>query len=134
MKGKTYDLKKLSGTGMFDTSVVTKFYYTTQEYFDALTDFVKNYRQNLGYYTPAFVVNSTADREEFLRECFDVRATFVRLGLTALSEALSDMENAGISKNYDEFKDGQIKFHATMKICKSIIKDSEMRWKITIRK
>jgi hypothetical protein len=134
MKGKTYDLEKLSASGKFDISVSTRFYYNTQEYFDALTDFALNYHRDLSNYTPAFVVNSDADREEFMKECFEIRADYVRLGLTALLESLVTMEDAAIAKNFKEFSDGQVTYRATMKICKDAITDAAMRWKMTHRK
>jgi hypothetical protein len=130
MKGKTYDIKKISDNGNFDTSVADKFYYNKQEYFDALTDFVTDYDQDLRNYTPAFVINSDADREEFLKECYKIRAAFTRLGLKTLLEILSVMEDAAISKKFNEFKDGQINFHATINICKTALKEFEMRWKL----
>jgi len=131
MKGKTYDLNKLSATGNFDISVTTRFFYNTQDYFDALTHFAKHYKRNLNNYTPAFVVNCDTDREEFIKECFEVRADLVRLGLTSLLNLLTVMENAAINRNEKEFSDGQISFKATMKICKDAIKDSSQRWKIS---
>jgi hypothetical protein len=131
MKGKTYDLEKLSASGKFDIGVSTRFYYTTQEYFDALTDFSLNYKRDLSNYTPAFVVNSDADREEFMKECFEIRADYVRLGLSALLDALVTMENAAIAKNFKEFSDGQVTYRATMKICQDAIKESVTRWKMT---
>jgi hypothetical protein len=131
VKGKTYDMEKLTESGKFDTSVSTWFYYKTQDYFDALTEFANSYPRDLGNYTPAFVINSDADREEFMKECFEIRADFTRLGITPLLEELANMENAAISRNFKEFSDGQITFQATMKICKDVIKDSVMRWKLS---
>lgn len=131
MKGKTYDLEKLAASGNFDTSVSTRFYYKTQDYFDALTDFASNFQRDLGNYTPAFVINSDADREEFMKECFEIRADFMRLGLVSLLSELEKMENAAISRNFKEFSDGQITFHATLKICREIIRDSATRWKVS---
>jgi len=131
MKGKTYDLKKLESSGKFDTSVSARFYYNTQDYFDDLTNFVNNYKRDLSNYTPAFVINSDEDREKFMKECFEVRADFVRLGLTALIESLEVMENAVISKKFKEFSDGQVTFKANIKICKDTINDAAMRWKMS---
>ncbi|MCL1884757.1 MAG: hypothetical protein FWF81_13520 [Defluviitaleaceae bacterium] len=130
MKGKTYDLEKLSASGNFDVSVITRFYYNTQEYFDALTTFVNTYSRDLGNYTPAFVVNSDADREEFMKECFEIRADYVRLGLNALIESLVVMEDAAINRDVKEFSDGQISYQATLKICKDDIKNATTRWKM----
>jgi hypothetical protein len=131
MKGKTYDIKKLEDTGRFDTSVSTRFYYNKQDYFDDLTTFVLNYKRDLSNYTPAFVVNSDVDREEFMKECFEIRAEFVRLGLKSLIESLEVMENAAISKKFKEFSDGQVTFKATIKICKDTISDAATRWKMS---
>lgn len=131
MKGKTYDLNKLSATGNFDIGVTSRFYYNTQDYFDALSDFYLNFKRDLTNYTPAFVINSEDDRKEFLQECFEIRAEFVRLGITALLEALSVMEDAAITRKFSDFSDGQVTFRATLKICKEAIKDAEMPWKIS---
>jgi hypothetical protein len=131
MKGKTYDTDKLSADGRFDTSVITRFFYKTQDYFDALTDFEQNYKRDLSNYTPAFVIHADANREEFIKECFDVRAVFVRLGMTYLLDELTTLENAAISKHEKEFADGQVKFRATIRIYKDIIKEATTRWKMT---
>jgi hypothetical protein len=131
MKGKTYDLGKLSSSGRFDIGVSTRFYYNTQDYFDALSEFAENYARDLGNYTPAFVVNSDLDREEFMKECFEIRADFMRLGMVTLLDELMKMENAAISRKFKEFSDGQITFQATIKICKDVIRESAMRWKVS---
>ncbi|MCL2386345.1 MAG: hypothetical protein FWC89_02240 [Defluviitaleaceae bacterium] len=131
MKGKTYDLKKLASSGKFDITVSTRFFYNTQDYFDALTDFYNNYRRDLGNYTPAFLVHSDEDRDAFIKECFEVRAIFMRLGITALLDSLMTMEDAAIARNFKEFSDGQVSFHATLKICKDTIKDSTQRWALS---
>lgn len=127
MKSKIYDLKKLNSSGNFDISISMRFFYNTQEYFDALTDFASSYARDLGNYTPAFLINSDVDREGFMKECFKIRADFVCLGMTALLEKLAVMEDAAISKNFKEFSDGQVIFQATLKICKSLIKEAEMQ-------
>ena len=131
VKGKTYDLNKLAASGNFDIDAGPRFFYTTQEYFDALTDFVSHFRQDLGNYTPAFVINSDPDREEFLRECFAVRAKFMSLGITPLLDTLAVMEDAVISRNLKAFSDGQIRLHATLKICRDEIKKSAQRWRLS---
>ena len=131
MKGKTYDMQKLSASGKFDISVSTRFYYTTQEYFDALTDFEAKYNRELNNYTAAFVINADEDREAFMQECYEIRAIFVRLGADALLESLLVLENAAISRNMNVFSDGQVNFRATVKICKDIIKNSCERWRMT---
>jgi hypothetical protein len=131
LKGRTYNLEKLSSSGKFDIEVSARFYYNMQEYFDALTDFAKNYHHDLSNYTPAFVVNSDDDREQFMKECFEVRADFVRLGMTALLESLVVMEDAAISRNQKAFSDGQVGFHATLRICKDEIEAAANRWKLT---
>jgi hypothetical protein len=133
VRGKTYDLTRLAASGYFDTSVCTRFYYHAQEYYDSLTDFALNYSRDLSNYTPAFVVNSDPDREEFLKECFEIRADFMRLGLTALLESLGTLENAAITRNFKEFSDGQITLFATLQIAKDTIKESAMRWKVSKR-
>ncbi|MCL2578026.1 MAG: hypothetical protein FWE27_08255 [Defluviitaleaceae bacterium] len=127
MKGITYDVNKLSESGKFDTSVSKLFFYSTQEYFNALTDFVQNYKQDLANYTPAFVIHSEDSRKEFINECFAVRASLVRLGMPELLDALDTLENAAISKHEKEFSDGQIKFRATIKIYKEKIKEAEKK-------
>lgn len=131
LKGRTYNLEKLSQSGNFDIDASTRFYYNMQEYFDALTFFSKNYHRCLSNYTPAFVVHSDPDRERFMKECFEIRADFMRLGITALLEALVVMEDAAISRNQKAFSDGQISFHATIKICKDEIEAAANRWKLT---
>ena len=131
MKGKTYNLEKLSSSGYFDVSVSKRFYYNTQEYFDELTDFVNNYDRDLRNYTPAFVINSDIDREEFIKECYEIRAYYVRLGMTALIDAIEVMENAAIGKEVKEFSDGQVSYKAKIKICKDAITEAQMRWKMS---
>ncbi|MCL1877225.1 MAG: hypothetical protein FWF80_00030 [Defluviitaleaceae bacterium] len=130
MKGKTYDLAKLSDK--FDTDVSTRFYYNKQEYFDALSSFLTNYNRDLGNYTPAFVINDDLSREEFMRECFEIRAELTRLGLSALLELLSQLEDAARKRNFQEFSDGQVNFRATLEICKSELLDATTRWKMTL--
>jgi len=132
MKGRTYNMKKLESSGKFDTSVLERFYGSEQEYFDALTNFVKNYTRDLGNYTPAFVINCDEDREEFMKECFEIRADFMRLGMTELLKNLSILEDAAISRTLKGFSDGQISFHASLKICKDEICAAANRWRITI--
>ncbi|MCL2216472.1 MAG: hypothetical protein FWB91_05550 [Defluviitaleaceae bacterium] len=133
MKGKRYDMQKLASSGMIDISVSQRFYYNNQEYFDALSDFVKNHNASFSNYTPAFVVNSEEDRAAFLKECFEARAEFVRMGMTALLDELAVMEDAAINKNMEEFADGQVKLTATVQICIKIIEDAALRWVMTIR-
>jgi hypothetical protein len=130
MKGKKYDLEKLSSSNHFDISVSSRFYYNTQEYFDALSDFVQNFDRDLRHYTPAFVVNSDDDRANFLKECFEIRAVFTRLGITSLLDSLAVMEDAAIKRKHKEFSDGQVTYQATLQICKDTISDSAMRWKL----
>ncbi|MCL1862920.1 MAG: hypothetical protein FWF78_05090 [Defluviitaleaceae bacterium] len=125
MKGKAYDLGRLSASGNFDIGVSTRFYYNTQDYFDALSEFAEGYARDLGNYTPAFVVNSDLDRDEFMKECFIIRADFIRMGMTNLLETLVVMEDAAISRNMKEFSDGQVRYHATLKINQSEIKAAE---------
>ncbi|MCL2224058.1 MAG: hypothetical protein FWB96_03710 [Defluviitaleaceae bacterium] len=124
MSGKTYDLNKLSTLGKFDIGVSTRFFYKTQDYFDALTHFVEHFNRELRNYTPAFVVNSDDNRNEFIKECFEIRAEFMRLGMDDLLEALTTLENAAISKQEKAFSDGQIKFRATINIYKDAINQS----------
>ncbi|MDR0272285.1 MAG: hypothetical protein LBI27_03085 [Clostridiales bacterium] len=131
MKGKTYDLKKLAASGHFDVNVSTRFHYSTQEYFDALTDFANNYDNDLRNYTAAFVVNSDVDREMFIKECYEIHADFVRLGFTALIEGLLVLEDAAMKKDMKEFADGQVSFKAKVKICKEEIINAQERWKMT---
>jgi len=131
MKGKTYDLKKLADSGKFDTTVSTRFFYDTQGYYDALTDFAADFKSDFGNYTAAFVVNSDEDRKIFLGDCFEARAEFVRLGMTALMEALAVLEDAAIQKNTKEFSDGQVKFDATLRICVDIIRGAVMPWRMS---
>ncbi|MCL1845750.1 MAG: hypothetical protein FWF77_07585 [Defluviitaleaceae bacterium] len=131
MKGKTYDLTKFSKK--LDTEVITRFYYDKQEYFDALSHFVKNYTRDLGNYTPAFVINDDLTREDFMRECFEIRAELTRLGMDALLDLLSHLEDAARNRNFQEFSDGQVNFKATLEICKNEIQDAANRWKMTVR-
>ena len=126
MKFKTYDLDKLSETKLFDLDVVSRFFHTKQKYFDALTDFEKFYKRDLSNYNPTFVTHCDSNREELIKECFEVRAALVRLGMNDLLDALNVLENAAITKHEKEFSDGQVKFRATVKIYKEAIKNSEM--------
>jgi len=131
MKGKNYDLDILTASGLFDLTVVSRFFYNTQEYFDALTDFERNYRRDLANHTPAVVAYSSESREDFIKECFDVRSVFVRLGMPELLRNLDNLENAAITKHEKGFSDGQIKMRATIEIYKETIKKAETRWKMT---
>lgn len=130
MKGKTYDLAKLSSN--FDQDVITRFYYDKQEYYDALTHFVKTYKRDLSNYTAAFVINDDISREEFIKECYEIRAELTRLGLNVLLGELSNLEDAARNRNMQEFSDGQTTFRATIKICKDEIAAAEMRWKMSV--
>ena len=98
MKRKTYDLDKLADSGKFDIGVRKSFFYNMQDYFDALTDFEQHYKRELGNYNPTFVTHCEDNREELMRECFELRAVFVRLGMTELLNALDTLENAAITK------------------------------------
>ncbi|MCL2049672.1 MAG: hypothetical protein FWG87_13215 [Defluviitaleaceae bacterium] len=131
MKGITYNLEKLIASGNFDTGVIERFYYDKQEYFDALTDFRYDYKRDLTNYTPAFVINSKEDSEEFMKECFEIRAIFIKLGFTAVLETLVRLEDAAISHSEKAFSDAQIRFRATLKICKDELQAAANRWKIT---
>ena len=131
MKGKTYNLDVLTTSGLFDLDVVSRFFYSTQDYFDALTDFELNYRRDLANHTPAVVAYSPESREDFIKECFDVRSVFVRLGMPELLRNLDNLENAAITKNEKGFSDGQVTMRATIKIYKETIKKAETRWKMT---
>lgn len=124
---KTYDITKLATSGKFDTTIVQRFFYHVRDYYDALTDFVENYGRCLKQYTPAFVVNSEEERKTFLAECSQLRAKFVRLGATSLLEALSNIEDAAVERNFKGFSDGQITFAATMEIYVNIVKDAETK-------
>lgn len=128
MKGRKYDMEKLEASGKMDVSVCSRFYYTQQDFFDELTNFIENHNTGFSNYTPAFVVNSEEDRKEFLNECFEARAQLTRIGMTALLDELSVMEDAAIHRNMKEFADGQIKYGATMEICLKLVKDSARRW------
>ena len=127
MKNRVYDIEKLTASGKFDTSIIMRFFYHVQDYYDALTDFVENYQRCLINYTPAFVVNSEEDRKNFLEECFKVRAVFMRLGATDLLGLLGVMEDSAISRSAKEFSDGQVNFAATLEIYISIVKDAEQK-------
>ena len=132
MKGRVYDIKKLADSGRFDTTVRNRFYYDNREYFDALSDFAENFERDMGNYTPAFVVNCDEDREEFMKECFEVRASLMRLGAGKLLDLLLVMENAAISRNAKEFADGQVNFHANLRICQDIVRDAAVKWMISV--
>jgi hypothetical protein len=67
-----------------------------------------------------------------MKECIEVRDDFTRLGLTALLKSLAIIEEAAVEQNMKAFADGQISFHATIKICKDEIAAAANRWKITI--
>jgi len=132
MKGIKYDIDKLNKSGLFDTSAASKFYYNIQDYFDALTYFIDNNVFGFSNYTPAFVVNSDEDRCLFLKECFDTRAEFTRLGMAALLQELDVMENAANKRDMKEFSDGQIKLRASIEICIRALRGAAMRWRIGV--
>jgi len=121
-----YDIEKLAGSGKFDTTIISRFFYYIQEYFDALTDFVTTQQRCLSSYTPVFVVNSDDERRNFLVDCFRARATIMKLGFPALLEELSVLEHAANVRNLKKFSDGQINFEATMKIYMDIIKSARL--------
>ncbi|MCL2357683.1 MAG: hypothetical protein FWC70_11150 [Defluviitaleaceae bacterium] len=132
MKGKTYDLEKLSDN--FDTEVSKRFYYDKQEYFDALSDFVTNFNRDLCNYTAAFVINSDHSREEFMKECFEIRAELTKVGTIGLIKLLSHLEDAARARSFQEFSDGQVNFKALLHICKDEINNAATRWKMTRKK
>jgi len=124
MKRTSYDIEKLARSGKFDTSIISRFFFYIQEYFDALTDFITTQQRCLNNYTPAFVVNNEDERRNFLVDCFKARATIMKLGFPALLEELSVLEHAANVRNLKKFSDGQINFNATMKIYMDIIRDA----------
>ena len=130
IKGKRYDMKKLADSGQFDLTVVHRFYYNPQEYFDDLAEFAATHRSPLRNYTPAFVINSEDERQVFIRECFEARASYMKLGLIGVLHEISVMEDAVQQNMLKEFSDGQIKFLADLEICIETIKDAETRWVI----
>ena len=130
IKGKRYDMQKLAASNQFDLTVVHRFYYNVQEFFDELTEFAETHRSPLRNYTPAFVINSEDERQVFIQECFEARAMYMKLGLTGVLHEISVMEDAVQKKMLKEFSDGQIKFLADLTICIDVIKDSETRWVI----
>jgi len=131
MKGKRYNMQLLVESGMFDVNKGQLFCYTIQEYFDALTEFLSKHISGFGNYTPAFVVNSEDERNCFLQECYEARAVYIMLGMTALMDAVNVMEDAALKRDMDELSDGQVKFRATLKICTDILRKAEMRWMIS---
>jgi hypothetical protein len=133
MKGRQYDLEKLDASGKFDTTTGRRLHYDTQAYFDSLTNFSKNFKKDLRNYTPAFVVNSDEDRDRLLRECFEIRAEFMQLGMVALMDTLTVMEDAAREKNAKEFADGQKILLATLDICKKAIAEAAKPWRVTRR-
>ena len=134
MKSKTYNIEKLAESEKFDTSIVQRFFYNISDYYNALTDFAENFGKCLSHYTPVFVVNSEEDRQGFLTESAQVRAAFMRIGATALLDALSVLEDAAIERNFEAFSDGQVKFRATLKICMDIVKSAESKVKTEKKK
>jgi len=125
MKGITYDLHKLSDSGLFDLNASTRFFYTMREYFDALCGFEKDFSRDLKNYTPVFLINDETNRELFIRECFEIRAVLTGLGMVDLLKALDVLENAAITKREKAFSDGQVKFAANINIYKDTIRKAE---------
>jgi len=124
---KIYDMNKLESSGKFNIDAIRRLFYKEEDFFHALTDFVDNYQRCLSNYTPAFVVNSEAERQSFLAECFNVRAVLMRIGATELSKFLSVMEDALIFSDTKELSDGQMNFKANIEIYTRIIKDAEIK-------
>ena len=122
MKGKVYDITKLSESNEIDMELVRLFFFNNQDYFNGLTEFLFEYQQYLGHYTPAFVINSPEDKGLFLAECFKVRASLMRLGLRLALEELDYMEDAIYAENVKAFSDGQVKFEAAIQIYKRLFK------------
>jgi len=127
MNTKTYDMSKLADSKKFNTAQVSLFFYQISDYYAALTNFVDTMKRCLSHYTPAFVVNSEDERANFLAECAQVRAKLIRLGASELMDCLGTLEDAAISRNFEEFSDGQVKFNATLKICMDVVKNAEVK-------
>ena len=127
MSGTIYDIDKLAQSGQIDTTLIGRFFYNNQDYFDKLTDFATNHSRSLSHYTPAFVVNSEEDRDRFLSDCFQVRAMLMQLGMTSALAELNTMEDALHGGNLKDFADGQVKFLANLKIYMDIIKSARLQ-------
>ena len=97
----------------------------------SLSEFARSYNRDLNHYTPTVVAYSDENREDFIKECFEVRADFVRLGMVELLRALDTLENAAITKHEKEFSDGQVKIRATVEIYKAAIKEAATPWKMS---
>ena len=129
--GKCYNLQKLIASGMFDIESGQQFHYNKiQTYFDSLEDFAANYVSGFGNYTPAVVVNSDENRAFFLVECYNARAQFMVLGISALLDCVTVMEDAAIKRDREGFADGQVKLRATLRICRNTIRAAEIQWLI----
>ena len=127
MSRVAYDIDKLAHSGQIDTTLIGRFFYNNQDYFDKLTDFADNYSRCLSHYTPAFVVNSAEDRNRFLADCFRVRAVLMQLGMKSAMTELNTMENAVYDGNLSDFADAQVKFLANLNIYMDIIRSARIK-------
>jgi len=119
-----YDLTKLTERKGINRNLVKLFFFNNEDYYNALTDFTENFGRPLAHYTPDFVMNSPDDRALFIKDCMNIRATLMQLGLTYAIHELDVMENALWRGTTKEFSDGQIKFAASINIYTQVIKDA----------
>ncbi|MCL2841433.1 MAG: hypothetical protein FWE05_11775 [Defluviitaleaceae bacterium] len=126
MQNKIYDIGKLSESSNIDMEFVRLFFSDNNDYFDALTDFICNYRRYLDNYTPDFVINNSEDTKLFLMECYIVRICLMSLGLTLALKELNYIEEAVYQMNFKSFSDGQARFKATIDTYKQLFKEAQL--------
>jgi CheY-like chemotaxis protein len=112
----TYDLEKLAADDVISIDVATRFFYTIQDYFDKLTEYLKNYKSYIGHYNPTVVVVSDAERDVFLADCASVRALLTQLGMNTPLNALNNLENAALAGEIKVLSDGIIVFKGLLEI------------------
>jgi CheY-like chemotaxis protein len=122
----SYDINKLAENKIMDTSTVSWFFYDNKEYFNKLTEFVKNHPHYLANYNPTVVVVSEDEKKVFIQDCANVRAILTQLGMTLALSELNNMENAVLAGEIKELDDGFTKLHATLEIYANIIEDAEI--------
>lgn len=122
----SFDLDKLFEGSMIDKGLVDLFFYDNRDYYHKLTDFlVNNHNYSLSHYTPAFVMHSPEDKTLFLKECYQVRASLMQMGLLMAMDELDVMEEAVHHNDVKAFADGQIKYVATIRIYLDMIRGAK---------
>jgi PleD family two-component response regulator len=109
-------MEKLAQDNIIDTGVASRFFYSLQDYYDTLTEYITHYDSYIHHYNPIVVVASDAEKNIFFAACSKTRAMLTQLGLTASLSGLDMMENAARAGDIKELSDRLVMFHGMLEI------------------